>query len=158
MVTPRAQLPVPPPRLPAPSSRLLARSPVRTATALDQGVSAREIAGPLWQRLHHGVHVDGTLDAGDPDLRIAAAVAILPAGAAITGWAALRVLGARELDGRTGPGGRSMDPVTVSLGRPGVVRPRSGMRLDRTPLPDSDVIESAGCRSRRRFAAACGWP
>ncbi len=136
MVTSGTQL-LPPPRL-------LAGLPVRTATALDHGVSAREIAGPLWQRLHHGVHVDSALDAEDPDLRIAAVVAILPVGAAITGWAALRILGARELDGRTGPGGRSMDPVTVSLGRPGVVRPRSGMRLDRTPLPDSDVIEVGG--------------
>lgn len=118
--------------------------PLRTAAALDQGVSAREIAGPLWQRLHHGVHVDGSLDAEDPDLRIAAVAAILPAGGAITGWAALRLLGADDLDGRTGAGGRAPVPVTVSVGRPGVIRPRAGVRLDRTPLPDSDVVEIGG--------------
>jgi len=107
-------------------------------------VSVREIAGPLWQRLHHGVHVDASLDAEDPDLRIAAVAAILPAGGAITGWAALRLSGADDLDGRTGAGGRTLLPVTVSVGRPGVIRPRSGVRLDRTPLSDSDVVEIDG--------------
>ncbi len=94
------------PRLP----RLVSAAPLRTAAALDQGVRAREIAGPLWQRLHHGVHVDGALDAEDPDLRIAAVAAILPVGGAITGWAALRLSGADDLDGRTGAGGRTLLP------------------------------------------------
>lgn len=38
------------------SPRPLPDRPVRTAQALEQGATAREIAGPLWQRLHHGVH------------------------------------------------------------------------------------------------------
>lgn len=124
--------------------RTVPSRPVRTGQALAGGVTARELAGPLWQRFHHGVHVDALLDRSDPDLRIAAAAAVLPAGAAIGGWAALRVLGARELDGRAGPGGSMLLPVTVCVGRSGRIRPRPGILLDRSRLDDGDLSEADG--------------
>ncbi|HEX7189586.1 MAG TPA: hypothetical protein VF423_15305 [Actinomycetes bacterium] len=124
--------------------RQLPRTPVTTRAARRSGVPARELAGPLWQRLHRGVHVDAAVDADDPDLRIAAVAELLPAGAAIGGWASLRVLGARSLDGRAGS--RSVEPVTVCVGRDGVIRPRPGLALDRTPLSDDDVVDVNGVR------------
>jgi hypothetical protein len=119
--------------------RTLPADPVRTRRAVAAGFTHRDLAGPLWQRLHHGVHADAAMDPTDPDVRIGAVAAVLPPGAAITGWAGLRLLGVSALDGRSGAGGRRLRPVTVSVGRSGVLRPRPGMVLDRTPLPDDDL-------------------
>ncbi|HEU4911177.1 MAG TPA: hypothetical protein VFV76_04700 [Actinomycetes bacterium] len=119
--------------------RLLPVGPLRTRAAL-RHVTRRELAGPLWQRLHRGVHAQSALDPTDPDVRIAAAVELLPDGAAVTGWAGLRLLGATDLDGRYGLAARRLLPVEVSVGRSGLIRPQPGVRLDRTPLRASDVV------------------
>lgn len=121
------------------TTRLVPTDPVRTRRAVAAGFTARDLSGPLWQRLHHGVHANAALDPTDPDVRIAAVAAILPPGAAISGWAGLRLLGVTALDGRSGAGGRRLLPVTVCVGRSGVLRPRPRVVLDRTPLADDDV-------------------
>ena len=123
---------------------MLPAGPVRTGHALAEGFTRRDLAGPLWQSVHHGVHADAALDRGDADVRIAAVARLLPEGAAIGGWAGLRLLGAEGLDGRTGAGGRRLLPVTVCTGRSGVIRPREGIELDRTPLPEGDVVLADG--------------
>jgi hypothetical protein len=126
------------------------------------GVSAREIAGPLWTPVHRGVHLWMPGDRVDTMTRIQAVVAWQPAGAALGGWAALRWAGLSALDGRTGPGASKDLPIAVCLGPVGRVRRSPGVDLDRSTILDTDLTECGGvtittpARSCLDVARRCG--
>lgn len=120
------------------------RRPLPSRDLRGLGVSRRELAGPLWQRLGHGVSGWSALDAGDPVVRALSVVAGQPAGTVVGGWAALCLLGVGVLDGRTGPGGESFHPVLVHVGERGRTRPAALLDVDRGRLDPRDVVEAGG--------------
>lgn len=120
------------------------RRPLLTRDLRDLGVGRRELAGPLWQRLGHGVAGWSALDAGDPVVRVRIVAAEQPTGTVIGGWAALHVLGVGVLDGRTGPGGESFQPVLVHVGLRGRTRTTPLLDVDRSRIDLDDVVERAG--------------
>lgn len=103
------------------------------------GVSPGELRGELWTPLLRGAHGFLTTDPGDPMTRILAVTEVMPTQAVLGGWAALHWLGVNAMDGRTGPGGRSLQPVTVCIGPTGRIRPRLGLDVDRSTLLPLDI-------------------
>lgn len=85
-------------------------------------------------------------DVTDPLTRIEAVIALMPPGAALGGWAALRWQDLTALDGRTGPGASDLVPVTVCVGPVGRMRPRGGLVVDRSTLLGLDVTRHRGVR------------
>ena len=63
------------------------------------GPTKRQAGGPLWRRTSRGAYVPADVDGTVPEQRIAEQAHRLPPGAAVTGWAALRLHGARYFDG-----------------------------------------------------------
>lgn len=118
--------------------------PLTTAAARTAGITKRELAGPAFVTLGRGVHAPSGVDPVDPLVRILAAVEVLPRDVVIGGWAALYLLGVRDVDGRTGPGGRALLPVLVHIGPVGRVRRRAGIDLDRSTLLAEDVTTVHG--------------
>lgn len=118
--------------------------PLRTADLADLGVGRRELAGPLWRRLGHGLRGWYDLDAADPNLRLQRTAAQQPAGTVLGGWAALRQQGVAVLDGRTGPRGATLTPVLVHVGERGRSRPTPLLDVDRGWLDPRDVVEADG--------------
>ena len=84
------------------------------------------------------------LRADDTDLRLEAVSRLVPRDVPLGGWAALRWLGVEALDGRTGPGGATLLPITVCTGPVGRLRAPRGMVVDRSTLLDLDVAEHQG--------------
>ena len=133
------------PRRPPDPPRDLAARPRRTRDLIEAGVTKAQIAGPRWTPILRGVHGFGA-DPTDPLTRIRAVAELMPAGAAIGGWAALHLLGVGALDGRTGPGAATLLPVPVCIGPPGRMTSRPGLAIDRSRLPEDDVTSSRGIR------------
>jgi hypothetical protein len=123
---------------------LAVRRPVRSGALRELGVGRRELAGPLWRRLGHGVSGWSALDRHDPLVRAHAAAAGQPPGTVLGGWAALHVQGVAVLDGRTGAGGEVLQPVLVHVGERGRTRPSPLLDVDRGRLDPADVIELSG--------------
>jgi hypothetical protein len=71
------------------------------------------------------------------------AAELLPAGAAISGWAAAYLLGCSDLDG-LGRNGSSREPVLIDLPPPVQMRRREGIGQIRSALADDDVVEVEG--------------
>ena len=123
---------------------LLAR-PRRAAEWKASGVGG-ELAGRLWTPVQRGVHAWLPDDVTEPTTRILAVAALMPTGAALGGWAALRWLGVTALDGRTGPGAATLQPVTVCTGPVARMRKRAGIDVDRSTLLRVDLTEHLGVR------------
>jgi hypothetical protein len=81
---------------------------------------------------------------GDTDLRLEAVHRLVPGDVPLGGWAALRRLGVDALDGRTGPSGSTLLPITVCTGPVGRLRLQPGLAVDRSTLLDVDVVERDG--------------
>jgi hypothetical protein len=95
-------------------------------------------AGPHWRASSHGLVVPASAPRS-VEQRVLEAAVRLPAGAMVTGWAALRLAGAAWFDG-LGADGRTPQPVPVLL--PHTARIRSaGVAVTRTRhvLPDAVV-------------------
>lgn len=131
----------------------LLNRPFSTSDLRAHGVGRRELAGPQWQRLGHGVAGAAALDAGDPVVRARIVGAGQPAGTVIGGWAALHVLGVAVLDGRTGPRGETLQPVLLHVGLRGRTRPTPLLDVDRSPLDADDVMQRVGLRVMTATAA-----
>ena len=91
-------------------------------------------AGPRWRTSSHGLLVPADVP-HTVEQRILEAAERLPAGAMVTGWAALRLAGAAWFDG-VGPGHDQL-PVPVLLPHASRIR-GPGVRVERTrgPLPE----------------------
>jgi hypothetical protein len=79
-------------------------------------------------------------DSDSPLQRLLDVAEIVPAGGAIGGWGAARLLGATELDGR-GRSGRERQDVMVLAPRPHHQAYRPGVRFLRSRLDEGDVVE-----------------
>lgn len=119
------------------------RRPARSAALRCVGVGARELAGPLWGRGWRGVRAWSGLDPLDPITRVRAAALLLPPGAALGGWAALRARGAGDLDGLVGLTGR-LRPVLVCVGPVERMTGRPGLVVDRGTLDPGEVTVADG--------------
>lgn len=139
--------------------------PVAVDPTGDRGPTRGQVPGPGWRRTSKGLHVPaGT--ATTVEQRIAEVVPRLPAGAMVTGWAALRLGGAAYFDGRHH--GRDL-PVPVLLRHAQRIK-SAGVRVERrrralpepveqydvpcAPLPDALVHELTRAPSALRAAVA----
>lgn len=107
------------------------------------GVGRRELAGRRWMSPYRGIHVPTVPGERSPTQRVYDVAELLPAGAAIGGWAAAHLLGVQELDGR-GRDGLRREPVLMALTPPAQVRHRDGITLLRSRLDDGDTVEVDG--------------
>ena len=111
--------------------------PVRVDRTGRRGPTRKEARGHHWRKTSQGFYVPATVDGDVPEQRIVEAAAALPAIGAVTGWAALRWLGATWFDGRT-PDGESQLPVclaTVNIATP------ANAVLSEERLPLKHIIE-----------------
>ena len=125
----------------------LVRRPIRLRDALDAGVSAGELRGPLGIPAR-GVRLwGGDSETPDPALRAHAIGVALPPDAAITGWAAAYLLGVTDLDGTawTREGERALDISVVRTADRCRIR-RPGVTTVRARLSNEDVVEVEGTR------------
>jgi Protein of unknown function (DUF559) len=126
-----------------PNSSAAPQPALRTRDAYQLGVTRGELAGPGWRSPHRGVQTTGGTDATSPLQRIWDAAELLPPGAALGGWAAAFLQGARFLDGR-GPSGLEKQPVAVVLPPPLLIRARPGIVRWRHRLTDDDMVLVGG--------------
>lgn len=73
--------------------------PVRIDRAGKVGPTRGQVAGKGWRRTSHGHYLPARFTAETPEQRIVEAAMVLGADDAVTGWAALRWLGADAFDG-----------------------------------------------------------
>src|SRR3954469_16882880 len=86
--------------------------PVRTDPRGTVGPTRSQAAGRSWRRSSRGLYVPAGVDESVPEQRIVEAAAVLPAYGGVTGWAALRWLGASWMTGLA-PGGQTPLPVVL---------------------------------------------
>lgn len=84
--------------------------PVRTGPG---GPTPKQARGPGWRRTSRGLYVPSAVPTDDVHQRIVEASAVVPPGCAITGWAALKWLGARWFPGLDARGRRL--PITIVI-------------------------------------------
>lgn len=111
-------------------------------------VDPRGITGPTrhevrehgWRRTTHGFYVPRGTPTDVPEQRILEQSLRLPEGGVVTGWAALRLHGARFFDG-LGPDGRTELPVPLAVGPGGRIRSGAGVTVSWERLaPDETVV------------------
>lgn len=113
--------------------------------ALDTGLSATELRGPLWEKPWRGVRIWAGTDM-TPQLRARSAGLLLPddgGTGAVGGWGAAHLLGATEIDGLA-PNG--VTPLPVPLYPTHRLRRRRGIVLWRSELSADDVVVADGVR------------
>lgn len=99
--------------------------------------------GAEWRRTSRGLYVPAYVDPDLPEQRVLEAAALLPASGAVTGWGALRMLGARFFDGGVG---ETRQPVDLVTGPRGGRRPRPGVRWSQDRLDPAEVLVRHGVR------------
>lgn len=119
--------------------RAAAVRPRRRAPGDPEGPSRADVRAGRWVRTSRGLYVPRGVDRTAPVQRILEAGAVLPdsPSAAVTGWAALRWLGAEWLDGLA-PGGVLVEVDLVTTVRD--IRPRPGVRLSAERLDPAEVV------------------
>ncbi len=116
--------------------------PVRVDPSGQGGPTKARAAGPRWRRVGPGLYVPAEVEAERPEQRALEAACLLPAGGAVTGWAALRLSGATYFDGR--PGGRSPQPVALAMRPRRGQRRREGVRWSYEGFGPEDVVTLQG--------------
>ena len=133
--------------------------PVRVDPSGRSGPTRGRAAGPRWRQTSRGFHVPADV-ASTSAQRAAEQSRRLPAGGALTGWAALHLLGAAYLDG-IAPDGFTLLPVPLALGSRGNIRGSDEVELLREPLSQHDVLTVRGVpcarAERAAFDAHTGW-
>lgn len=116
------------------------------------GPTRGQAAGPRWRQTSRGFHVRADV-AQTPAQRAAEQSRRLPVGGALTGWAALHLLGATYLDG-VAPDGMTLLPVPLALGSRGNIRDSAEVELLREPVSADDVVWVRGVPCARAERAA----
>lgn len=107
------------------------------------GPTRDQAKGPHWRRTSRGLYVQA--DVSRPvEQRIVEAAAVLPSYGGVTGWAALRWLGAQWLDGLLRDG-RTERPVTLATAE-NDIRPQPGIRVCAEGLDPTDLRTVDGLR------------
>ena len=112
-------------------------SPVRVDPTGARGPTPGQARGSRWTRVGPSLYRP-VLDVVTAEQRIVDAAASMPAGSAVTGWAALAWLHARWFDGTAADG--SALPVPIALGDRHAKRRRDGVILSEDWLFPDDVI------------------
>lgn len=107
------------------------------------GPTRGQASGPKWRRTSPGLYVPADTPTDVPEQRILEASKRMPAYAAVTGWAACRLHGARFHDGLE-PDGRTLMPVPVVVGGRGWVRRSGGIAITYESLDPDDIVIVAG--------------
>ena len=123
------------------------------AVLLRAGVTAHELRGPLWWRPLPGRYAWAATDPRHPRQRALAAGANLPDDAAVGGWAAAYLHGARHLDGSTGDPDVD-EPVLQCLQRRSQRGRDGGVVPFRSALLPQDVVEVDGVAVTSRLRTA----
>jgi hypothetical protein len=117
--------------------------PVRVDPSGMLGPTLDQARGPRWRRSSPGYYVPASVDADRVEQRILEQVPRLPAGGAVTGWAALRMSRAAFFDGLDRDG-RTRLPVPLVVGPRGNVRRQPEVTVSREPLGADDVVTRFG--------------
>lgn len=113
-------------------------APVRVDPTGTRGPTRGEARGPRWRRTSHGLYVPSDVEVTD-EQQILEAAAVLPRHGAVTGWAALRWLGARWFTGEV-PGSGKRRAVDLAIARSSDIRQQSGIRTCQEPWTPYDVV------------------
>jgi hypothetical protein len=105
-----------------------------------------------WRRTSLGLYVSSTVSDDAVEQRIVEQAARLPDRGAVTGWAALRLLGGAYFDGLS-DGGRTRLPVLLAVGRAGTLKSGRGALVSRESLEDSEINLVQGVRCTRPLRA-----
>jgi len=117
--------------------------PVRVDRAGVTGPTRSQARGPEWRHVARGWYVPSYVDPDLPEQRVVEAAVLLPAGAAMTGWASARMQGATFLDGLL-PDGRTQVAVPFAIPMETNPRHRDGVKCLRSPLEPSDITVFQG--------------
>src|SRR5690349_20477059 len=88
--------------------------PVRRDLAGIDGPTPGQARGPAWRRTSQGFYVPAGVYGAQPEQRILEASVVVPPHGAVTGWAALRWLGALWLSGVDFLGEPQPVPILIS--------------------------------------------
>ncbi|GAB6985358.1 hypothetical protein [Nocardioides pyridinolyticus] len=109
--------------------------PVRIDEAGSTGPTTGQARGPAWRRTSHGFYVPRTVDGSAVEQRIVEAGHFLSGVESVTGWAALRWMGAEWFDGWE-PGGATC-PVDLAVVH-GAHRSQPGIAVTSEFMPPRD--------------------
>lgn len=123
--------------------------PVPVDPAGLSGPTKGQARGPRWRRTSENRYVPVALDGTVPEQRIAEAAGNLRAKGALTGWPALRLRGARYLDGRE-RNGVTPRPVPLVMGPSNARRERDGIRFLHDRLEPVVDVRGLPCMPTRR--------
>lgn len=125
--------------------------PVRVDPDGRTGPTPRQAVGPRWTRSSRGLYLpNGLSDDLALEQRIVSAGVLCPAYGGVTGWAALRWLGAHWFDGRCDGKER---PVTLAVARSDV-RPQPGVSVSSEILLPEDLTVVDGLAITTALRAA----
>ena len=114
-----------------------------------RGPTKGQARGSRWRRTGDGLYVPSDIDARVPEQRIAEAASHLGSRGALTGWPALRLRGARYLDGR-GRDGVSQQAVPLLMGPHNGRRSRAGVRFCYDRMAPVTMVRGLPCMPVRR--------
>ena len=116
--------------------------PVRLDPSGTCGPTPKQSRGPGWRRTSRGLFVPADVQRSI-EQRIVEAAAVLPTYGGVTGWAALRWMGAGWFDG-THRGGEDR-PVTLAVASRSI-RPQPGIATSEERLNPSEIVVVRGLR------------
>lgn len=122
--------------------------PVRIDPTGRNGPTRGAANGPKWRRSSEGFYVPASVELTSPQ-RIAEAVPLLPAGGAVTGWAALLPREVAFLDGLR-PDGRTQLAVRLLVGPGAGRRTRPGVAFLQDRLDEVHRVRGIPCTPTRR--------
>lgn len=117
--------------------------PVRIDPSGVHGPTRATAYGPRWRSTSQGLYVPADTPTDVVEQRIAEQAARLPAGGAVTGWAACRLYQANFFDGLAHDGHTRL-PVPLALGQRGNLRRDPAIRLDHSLLAPEEVVVRFG--------------
>jgi hypothetical protein len=127
--------------------------PVRLDPTGVAGPTRGQAAGRRWRRSSHGLFVPADVDGSLPEQRIVEAAAVLPAYGGVSGWAALRWMGARWFDGLASDGVTELSVSLVTAGND--IRPQAGIQVSAERLGPTELIVVDGLRVTVAVRAVC---
>src|SRR3954470_19013876 len=115
--------------------------PMRLDPTGEAGPTTAQARGRAWRRSSRGLYVPSEVDGSVPEQRIVEAAAVLPAYGGVTGWAALRWMGAQWMSGLY-PDGRPRPVVLVTAGDD--IRPQAGIVVSAERLKPTELMRYDG--------------
>jgi hypothetical protein len=112
--------------------------PVRVDPSGLVGPTPKQATGQYWRRTSHGLFVPAEVDGSVPEQRIVEAAAVLPSYGGVTGWAALRWMGATWFGGLAPDGSTELPVCLVTAGDD--IRPQPGIAVSAERLDPSELV------------------